>query len=322
MKKLVFCFSIFANILCFSQVSKNIENLIFEYNNLYEKTSAYSLINEKDADEFVSKIEKLRFEISKNIKKEEIEDIYKGEYGYYAKSLVNSILVERKDTLTMIKLFKETIHSKDKIFDIHKQVLQGKEMGEFLLSAELFENLTLKENSSKIDENSALKEKLLDYIFNSKPINIQLLQNIQFEIPITQRNYVQIKKLVKENGVSELLPVLAKFKKQEDIALIKNFGEKSILAIKYFPDDDFIPFLIDLSENQYNNPDYLSTVSEFCSEKSLKLVEKIFEIQKSKNDKQSIDIFYHYLTHRDPENKECPYFRNYLEKFNQDFIAE
>ena len=104
MKKLVFCFSIFANILCFSQVSKNIENLIFEYNNLYEKTSAYSLINEKDADEFVSKIEKLRFEISKNIKKEEIEDIYKGEYGYYAiKQRIRTIAYQKGLYLPALK---------------------------------------------------------------------------------------------------------------------------------------------------------------------------------------------------------------------------
>lgn len=262
----------------FTQINKELGFLIKKYDSLSSIGDPRMIDN---FDEFLSLNNKLKKSILSKTSKSDLISFYKQEIPLsFRKLVINKFFVD-KDTATVVQLFKATVGRKDIPAEIHNSPNFDPEIGFHIYNGELFELLTLDPKTYENRE-SALKDELLNFIFASKPLNENLLSNIQYAIPLKKEYYDAIKKLVREKNFPYLLQYIAKFKKQDDIEFIKSFGDKSFYAIQEFPDEKFIPFLeqyIDKfagDKDFFLYQDYLRTVSEFCTPKAKLLVEKIF----------------------------------------------
>ena len=87
--------------------------------------------------------------------------------------------------------------------------------------------------------------------------------------------YLRIKELALNKNKSAIIE-LAKYKKQEDIPLIIEFGENSLMAISHFPDNAFWGFLLKF-KNTNKSYDYFSAIASYKDENALKLLSEIYQ---------------------------------------------
>ncbi len=224
----------------------------------------------------------------------------------YVKSIAVDLLVSRNDN-RIADVFKNSISSKDEI-NYSTTCLSDNT----LLSTYIFETAVNNPNISN-ENREKLKEDLIQFILNSKPINVKLLEQIKYNIPENSENYNILRNQVVESRSPDLLISLAKYKNPNDIELIQSFGEDSFLAIEEFPDDRFLPFLNDNIQHSTYFP-FMFALSSYCNEEAKKIVDKVIEFKKIENKKNDcgnncLNIIYNQI-----DKNKCSIFQPSLEQ--------
>src|SRR5690606_11170767 len=145
----------------------------------------------------------------------------------------------------------------------------------YSLGSYFFENIAQNQNlTDKESEN--LKKELVSVILDSENVNIKLLEEIYYSIPIVPENYEKLRKLVIESKSPQLLISLAKYNNPQDIHLIKSFGQDAFLAIEEFPDNKFLSFLEENIQESKNFP-FMFAISKYCNNESVEIVKKVID---------------------------------------------
>lgn len=243
----------------FGQISKELLTTIKPL----EKYQSFYIL-----DEEIKGIENKVAEIAKS---DELEYLALNGNNVYIKGVAIKILINRNDE-KIKDVFKALINSKDSTIYNTEHLL-----GLGSLPAFFFEKLSFTNQLDKETKNN-IKSDLVEIILNNQPVNISLLNEIHYQIPVNEKYYEKIRNIVIESKSPSLLIALAKYQNEKDIELIKSFKEESFSAIEEFPNDDFLPFL-EKYINHYNEFPYMFAVSKFCSPKGAELVSKIVDLK-------------------------------------------
>ena len=191
-----------------------------------------------------------------------------------------------KNTFTKGISIETLINKKSKkVFEIYDNLINSKDTlvyaSQCLSSSAsfpnyMFQSLTFNRNYSK-DEIISNKEILVRKILNKNPINIKLLESINYWIPQTEEFYNPIRKIVIENKSAALLIFIAKYKKESDIELIKSFGIDALPAIQEFPNEQFRGIL----ENniKFDDFQYMFALAKSCTPETVKTIEKVVQLK-------------------------------------------
>lgn len=299
--KIILILFLSISISAFGQVSKNVQRLADEYDNLLSNIPDPRMSDdfEREAEIIKEKEEKLSLEFENSASTKELFELYKSKKNTFFKTVVVKTLLKKTDTATLVKLFKETVYRKDSLNrNVHGFQNFDRDLGYFLQNKELFEKLTC--DSKGYFRDTPRTRDLLNFIIDSKPTNVQLLENVQYSIPITEEFYKKVRPIVEKERSYRLLPYIAKFKKKDDIELIKSFGDNALSAIREFPDNTFLPFLESLVGKRTDDmffPQNLNyAVKEYCSQDAIPLIKKMladgfnmYDFENIINNKDSIE---------------------------------
>lgn len=195
----------------------------------------------------------------------------------YIKACVVKVLSQKSDP-RLIQVFKNSLKSQETIL-YTTECLSSKQQ----LSSYIFE-MVLKDDNLSENDKEKLKTEMVNLIFSSN--NIKLLEEVRYQIPANNETYLKLRQQVIETKSEELLIALAKYKNQNDIELIKSFGEKSFLAIEEFPDEKFIPFLAENIQYSTKFP-FMFALSVFCNDDAKKIIDNVIELKKEENKKNN-----------------------------------
>jgi hypothetical protein len=258
-KKILFLIFILFFNYTFSQVSKKVESILKPI----EGYQSFYALNDK--------IEEIEAKLFKIATLSELEYLTVNGKNSYIKAIAIKVLAN-KDSKRTVSIFKELLNSKDSI-TFRTECLSGS----YLLSSYFFENIAQNQNLTE-KESENLKKELVSVILDAENVNIKLLEEIYYSIPIVPENYKKLRKLVIESKSPQLLISLAKYNNPQDIDLIKSFGQDAFLAIKEFPDNKFLPFLEENIQESKNFP-FMFAISKYCNDKSVEIVKKVIEFQ-------------------------------------------
>ena len=90
-----------------------------------------------------------------------------------------------------------------------------------------------------------------------------------------ENTYKRIRQLAERENILALA-ALAQYKKQDDIPFLIHFGEKSFLAISYFPDNAFEDLLLQY-KNTNKSLEYFLAISSYRNVFALSLLKKIYQ---------------------------------------------
>jgi hypothetical protein len=255
-KTLFLTFILFFN-YTYSQVSKKVENILKPI----ESYESFFAIDDK--------IEKIEVKLFKTATLSELEYLTVNGKNPYTKAIAFKVLAN-KDSNRAISIFKELLNSQDSI-TFRTECLSVS----YSLPSYFFENITQNQNLTE-KESENLKKELVSVILGSENVNIKLLEELYYSIPIVPENYEKLRKLVIESKSPQLLISLAKYNNPQDIDLIKSFGQDAFLAIEEFPDNKFLPFLEENIQESKNFP-FMFAVSKYCNDKSVEIVKKVID---------------------------------------------
>lgn len=259
-----------------SQIRKEILILTDTIDRIFEKLP-FDHFSDEDI-KTIDRLQILRQQFQVKVEDDELIYIYKNDFKPRIKNEVLNEIYKRK-RIDKIKLFKETVHYKDQ--------LKGLSLETYPLQSIFFDEITDDKRNNK------LINELTAYIFNSKPLNIPLIENITHKIPKNPYYYNKIKDILVEYKSKYLLEFIAEFKNPDDIKLIKSFGKDSYFAIQKFPSEEFLPFLELMAKKEYSDYEYLSTVAKFCHhQKSGQLINTVFDVLKNSNYDKGLFEFY------------------------------
>jgi len=212
--------------------------------------------------------------ISKLLNKKATEDelVYLSLNGKnnFTKGISIETLINRKSK-KVFDVYENLIDSKDTIVYSTECLSSGASFPNFM-----FQSLTFNRNYSK-DELISNKEILVRKILNKKPINVNLLESISYWIPQNEEFYEPIRRIVVENKSSLLLVTIAKYKRENDVELIKSFGIAALPAIQEFPKEQFREILD--NNIQFNDPEYMFALAKSCTQKTVKTIEKAIQLK-------------------------------------------
>lgn len=117
-------------------------------------------------------------------------------------------------------------------------------------------------------------QKLDSVIICSKKSKGLLLEVALENCNVNPNLYTRIKELSLQKN-KYAITALAKYKKQEDIPLLMGLGEKSLLAISYFPDKAFWNFLLKYKEST-RSLDYFKAIASYKNRNAEKLLSNIY----------------------------------------------
>ncbi|MDM1044831.1 hypothetical protein HX004_07125 [Myroides sp. 1354] len=290
----LFVFLIISNCL-FGQISKE---LLTTIKSLEKYPSFYAL--DKEINGIENKVDKIA-------KSDELEYLALNGNNVYIKGVAIKILINRNDE-KIKDVFKRLINSKDSILYNREHLSSSVSLPAFF-----FENLSFNNKLDKETQNK-IKSDLTEIILNNQPVNISLLNEIHYQIPVNKKYYEKIRNIVIKSNSPSLLVALAKYQNENDIELIKSFKENSFSAIGEFPNDDFLPFL-EKYTNHYDEFPYLFAVSKFCNPKGTELISKIVDLKTTNlknsecNKNYCLKVFYNQIYMND-----CKLFYPILEK--------
>lgn len=257
MKRLILIILLFNFINCNSQISKELENFIKPFD-------CYKIFNEWGLEN--DSITKL---LNKKATENELVYLALNGKNTFTKAISIETLINRKSK-KVFDIYDDLIDSKYSL-DYCTYLSKGMNFPYFIL-----QNLTFNRNYTE-EEIISNKEILVRKVLNKKPINIKLLESINYWIPQTEEFYNPIRKIVIENKSSTLLVTIAKYKKENDVELIKSFGIEALPAIQEFPNEQFREIL---EENiRYDDIEYLFAIAKFCTPESVKTVEKTIQLK-------------------------------------------
>ena len=257
MKRLILSILLFNFINCNSQISQELENFIKPFD-CYKIFDVWGLENDS--------ITKL---LDKKATENELVYLSLNGKNTFIKAISLETLINRKSK---------------KVFDIYDDLIDSKYELDYCTDYSrsmnfpyfILQNLTFNRNYTE-EEIISNKEILVRKILNKNPINIKLLESIQYWIPQNEEFYSPIRKIVIENKSSTLLVTIAKYKKENDVELIKSFGIEALPAIQEFPNEQFREIL---EENiRYDDIEYLFAIAKFCTPESVKTVEKTIQLK-------------------------------------------
>lgn len=281
--------------LIFGQVSKELSRTIKP---LEKYNSFYALDRE---------IENIENKVQKIAKSNELEYLALNGNNAYIKGVAIKTLINRKDE-NIRNVFERIINSKDTITYTTEHLSSS-----ISLPAFFFEYLSFNQKLNNVILNE-IKTDLTEVILNHQPININLLNEIHYQIPVNIKYYEKIRNIVLESNSSSLLITLAKYQNENDIELIKSFKESSFPAIEEFPNNKFLPFLENYI-NLYNEFSYMFAISKFCNQEGIELVSKIIDLKINNlessecNNNYCLEAFYNQIYMND-----CKLFYPILEK--------
>lgn len=279
----------------FGQISKE---LVTTIKSLEKYQSFYAL--DREINDIENKVDKIA-------KSDELEYLALNGSNVYIKGVAIKILINRNDK-NIKDVFKKLINSKDSILCNTEHLSSSVSLPAFF-----FENLSFNNKLDKETQNN-IKSDLIEIILNNQPVNISLLNEIHYQIPVNKKYYEKIRNIVVKSNSPSLLITLAKYQNENDIELIKSFKEDSFSAIEEFPNDDFLPFLEEYT-NHYDEFPYMFAVSKFCNPKGAELVSKIVDLKTTNlknstcNKNYCLKAFYNQIYRND-----CKLFYPILEK--------
>lgn len=257
MKRLILSILLFNFINCNSQISQELENFIKPFD-CYKIFDVWGLENDS--------ITKL---LDKKATENELVYLSLNGKNTFIKAISLETLINRKSK---------------KVFDIYDDLIDSKYELDYCTDYSrsmnfpyfILQNLTFNRNYTE-EEIISNKEILVRKILNKNPINIKLLESIQYWIPQNEEFYSPIRKIVIENKSSTLLVTIAKYKKENDVELIKSFGVEALPAIQEFPNKKFIEIL---ERNiKYDDIEYMFALAKFCTPETAKTVEKAIQLK-------------------------------------------
>ncbi len=149
-----------------SQIRKEILILTDTIDRIFEKLP-FDHFSDEDI-KTIDRLQILRQQFQVKVEDDELIYIYKNDFKPRIKNEVLNEIYKRK-RIDKIKLFKETVHYKDQ--------LKGLSLETYPLQSIFFDEITDDKRNNK------LINELTAYIFNSKPLNIPLIENITHKIP-------------------------------------------------------------------------------------------------------------------------------------------
>lgn len=265
--KLLFFLFIFIPFSLFGQLSENSKQIlepIYNYNFFCEPYQEIEL-------------DSIKNNLIQNASDEELLYLTKEEKSVYVNALAFQVLNERKGE-NFYEAFSELLKR-----PTQKKIEFNCTIDSYSLPGYLIENIYT--TTSLTDYKM---ERLFEIVFDSKPLNIELLKEVYSLIPPKKEFYKPLRKAVEKTRSEKLLVALAKFENKKDIPLIKSFGSKAFEAINFFPDEAFIP-LFERSSFESDSLQYLFPLRNYCDKRTTALLEKVVndEIANLKEDERS-----------------------------------
>jgi hypothetical protein len=257
-KRLILSILLFNFFNCNSQISKELEDFIKPF----EKYKTFNAMGWKN--DSISKL------LNKKATEDELVFLSLNGKNTFTKGISIETLINRKSK-KVFDIYDELIDSKDTLVYATECLSNSESFPNFI-----FQSLTFNRNYSK-EEIISNKEILVKKVLDKKPINIKLLESIHYWIPQNEEFYNQIRKIVVENKSSTLLVTIAKYKKENDIELIKSFGIDALRAIEEFPNEQFRKIL----ENniKFDDFQYMFALAKSCTPETVKTVEKAIQLK-------------------------------------------
>lgn len=141
-----------------------------------------------------------------------------------------------------------------------------------------------------VAECNVLLPKLLDQALLKDDVHERTLNQILQSSAYRCKQYARVKFFAKKYGSPEILAALARFKKPEDVVFLKNCQKKAFLAISYFPDAGFLPYLKSETTTSFNNPDFQKAISGYKTNDGKMMLEAICQsVSKATADKSLRD---------------------------------
>lgn len=258
MKRLILSILLFNFINCNSQISKELDSFIKPFED-YKTFNAMGSKNDS-----ISKL------LDKKATEEELIYLSLNGKNTFTKGISIETLINRKSK-KVFDVYDNLIDSKYTLVYATECLSDSTSFPNFM-----FQRLTFNRNYSK-DEITSNKEILIRKTLNKNPINIKLLESINYWIPQNEEFYEPIRKIVIENKSSALLVTIAKYKKENDIELIKSFGVDALPAIEEFPNKQFREIL----ENniKFDDFQYMFALAKSCTPETVKTVEKAVQLK-------------------------------------------
>lgn len=258
MKKIILSILLFNFLNSYSQISKELEDHIKPF----EKINVFNAMGRTN-DSIINLLNKKATE-------EELVYLSLNGINTFTKGISIESLIKRKSK-KIFDVFENLIDSKDTLVYSSDCLSSSASLPNFI-----FQSMTFNRNYSK-EEIISNKEILVRKILNKNPININLLESINYWIPQNEEFYKQIRELVIENKSTALLVTIAKYRKTQDIQLIKSFGIDALPAIEEFPNDQFREIL----ENniKFDDFQYMFALAKSCTPETVKTVEKAVQLK-------------------------------------------
>jgi len=164
----------------------------------------------------------------------ELELLVENHKNPYVKAIAIDLLIN-KDYENAFELFEKYINSNDSI------VFRTECLRESILLPTYIFNSTIFSDTQKLKEQKEInKEKFFKILFNQEDLNLDLVDEMYFWLPNSDKYYKIIRKNIVKNKSTKLLRALSVFKNKNDINLIKSFGKDSFIGIANFKDDAFL----------------------------------------------------------------------------------
>lgn len=155
-------------------------------------------------------------------------------------------------------------------------------------------------------------EEMFDLILKHRSNDIELLEELANCIPVKEKYYKAIREHVVNNKSDKLLVHIAKYKKEQDLSLIKSFGKNAFGAVEEFPHEDLLEILEMHIEENEKYP-YMFALSKFCSQRAYDVVKEVIKYNVAKLDKECgnlcLDAIYNQV-----EKEKCTLYYPLLEE--------
>jgi hypothetical protein len=249
---------------CKNEISQNTVKIIEP---LKKYTSFYAL---DSVPKLITK------ELEKKATVDELKLLIENFKNPYVKAVAIDVLIEKNDDLTF-ELFEKLINSKDSIIFKTECLRESILLPTYIFNSTIFsQKLNLKEQK----ENNT--NKFFKILFNQENLNVELVDEMYLWLPNTEEYYQKIRENILKTKSKKLLQSLSKFKRKQDINLIKGFEKDSFIAIRVFPDDAFLE-MFEKYICMNNNWEYKVALIQYPKEKSKRIYDKIEQFNKNKN---------------------------------------
>lgn len=244
MKKIFLLLTMFSIIACKNKISPKVINIV-------KPLKSYTSFHTLDTmPTFIFK--KLEGEANED----ELETLIYNGGNPYVKAIAIEVLMKKDNDYTF-EIFDKTLNSTDSIIFRTECLRDKSSIPGFIFSNATFPNEYLSAKQAEIN-----KAKLFDILFSQNQINVKLVDELFLWIPNSEEYYLKIREAIIANRSKYLLQALAKFKKKQDVELIKSFGKDAFIAIRQFPDNEFL-IMFEKYKSEENTFNYKSAKVQY-----------------------------------------------------------